>query len=765
MFKLFSAFRKDKVWDFNGGIHPPEMKSQSNGTPLRQVSLPQQFVIPLKQHIGAEGELCVRPGDRVLRGQPLTRGWGRMLPVHAPTSGTVSAIAPHSTAHPSALAEMSVIIDADGEDRWIERDGWSDYANKTREELIERIHQFGVAGLGGAGFPTGSKLRGGGDKIETLIINAAECEPYITADDRLMQDCAAQIIAGIRILAHILQPRQVLIGIEDNKPQAISMMRAVLADAHGIELQVIPTKYPSGGAKQLTQILTGKQVPHGGRSSDIGVLMQNVGTAYAVKRAVIDGEPLTERVVTLTGEAVTRPGNVWARLGTPVRHLLEDTGFCPSAEQMVIMGGPLMGFTLPWLDVPVVKITNCLLAPSASEMGDPEEEKGCIRCSACADACPADLLPQQLYWFSKGQQHDKATAHNLADCIECGACAWVCPSNIPLVQYFRQEKAEITAIRQEEKRAAEAKARFEARQARLERDKAARLERHKQSAVQPAAKDHAAINAALARVREKQRDAAQPIVVQAGAKPDNSEAIAAREARKAEARARKLALQDQDTGQLATEAHVQPAAEVVDPRKAAVEAAIARAKARKAEQQAAAPADLQPAAEVVDPRKAAVEAAIARAKARKAEQQAAAPADVQPATEAVDPRKAAVEAAIARAKARKAEQQAAAPADLQPATEAVDPRKAAVEAAIARAKARKAEQQAAAPADVQPATEAVDPRKAAVEAAIARAKARKAGQQEMTQSATNDDPRKAAVAEAIARVQARKASRQAVNEE
>ena len=636
MLKLFSAFRKDKIWDFNGGIHPPEMKTQSNGTPLRQVPLAQRFVIPLKQHIGAEGELAVQPGDHVLRGQPLTRGWGRMLPVHAPTSGTVVAIEPHATAHPSALPEMSVIIDADGEDRWITRDGWADYKNHSREALIERIHQSGVAGLGGAGFPTGNKLRGGGDKITTLIINAAECEPYITADDRLMQDCAAQIVEGIQILAHILQPQQVLIGIEDNKPQAISMMRAVLADCHGISLRVIPTKYPSGGAKQLTQILTGKQVPHGGRSSDIGVLMQNVGTAYAVKRAVIDGEPLTERVVTLTGESVGKPGNVWARLGTPVQHLLKHADFCPTSDQMVIMGGPLMGFTLPWLDVPVVKITNCLLAPSAAEMGEPEEEKGCIRCSACADACPADLLPQQLYWFSKGQQHDKATAHNLSDCIECGACAWVCPSSIPLVQYFRQEKAEISAIRQEEQRAAEAKARFEARQQRLEREKIAREARHKKAAVQPAAKDQDAIHAALARVREKQQQATQPIVIQAGAQPDNSAVAAAREARKAQARAAQAEKQQATT-------------ETVDPRKAAVEAAIARAKARKAEQ----PAEVAATAvdTTVDPRKAAVEAAIARAKARKAAQQ-----DISEPAANDDPRKAAVAAAIARVQARKAAQ-------------------------------------------------------------------------------------------------------------
>lgn len=674
MLKLFSAFRKEKIWDFDGGIHPPEMKTQSNGTPLRQIPLATRYVMPLKQHIGAEGELCVKEGDRVLRGQPLTFGRGRMLPVHAPTSGTVVSIAPHTVAHPSALSELSVIIDADGEDRWIDRDGWSDYRAQSREALIERIHQFGVAGLGGAGFPTGTKLRGGGDKIETLIINAAECEPYITADDRLMQDCAAQVVEGIRILAHILQPRDVLIGIEDNKPQAISMLRAVLAGSHDIGLRVIPTKYPSGGAKQLTQILTGKQVPHGGRSSDIGVLMQNVGTAYAVKRAVIDGEPLTERVVTLTGESVSRPGNVWARLGTPVRHLLDHAGFCPGSDQMVIMGGPLMGFTLPWLDVPVVKITNCLLAPSSTEMGEEQEEKGCIRCSACADACPADLLPQQLYWYSKGQLHDKAKAHNLADCIECGACAWVCPSNIPLVQYFRQEKAEIYAISMEDKRAAEAKARFEARQARLEREKAARQERHKQAAVQPAETDRDAIAAALARVREKKANAAETIEIPVGAKPDNSDAIAAREARKAEARAR----QAEKTKQ------AEPAGEI-DPRKAAVEAAIARAKARARQAENVQPAE--PAVEV-DPRKAAVEAAIARAKARKAAQSSVV---IEP--EAVDPRKAAVEAAIARAKARKAAQQAAQQEE-QTVAANDDPRKAAVAAAIARVQAKKAAQQA-----------------------------------------------------------------------
>ncbi len=421
MLNLFSRFRKDRIRDFSGGIHPPGMKTQSNGTPLRQLPLPGRFIIPLKQHIGHEGEICVKPGDKVLRGQPLTFGTGRMLPVHAPTSGVIEAIGPHMTAHPSGLAEMSVFIAPDGEDRWIERDGVADYRQLPREEVIKRIHQAGVAGLGGAGFPTGVKLRSGQHHTRTLIINAAECEPYITADDRLIQECAAEVVTGSRILAWVLRAETTLIGIEDNKPQAIAALKSALAGSNDLQLRVIPTKYPSGGARQLTKILTGLEVPHGGHSSDIGVLMQNVGTAYAVKRAIINGEPLTERVVTLTGAAISQPGNVWGRPGTPVSHLLHHAGFTPHRDQMVVMGGPLMGFTLPTLDVPMVKITNCLLAPSADEIGQGTAERSCIRCSACADVCPASLLPQQLYWFSRGREPGGSPAPPVHDCIARGA--------------------------------------------------------------------------------------------------------------------------------------------------------------------------------------------------------------------------------------------------------------------------------------------------------------------------------------------------------
>jgi len=715
MRNLFNFFKKDKIWDFDGGIHPPEMKTQSNGTPLRQIPLPERFIIPLKQHIGHEGEICVAPGDVVLRGQPLTFGRGRMLPVHAPTSGTVEAIAPHMTAHPSALSEMCIFITPDGEDRWIERQTVSDYRQLERAELVSRIHQAGVAGLGGAGFPTGTKLRGGLSGVNTLIINAAECEPYITADDRLMQDCADEILEGSRILAWILQSEKVLIGVEDNKPEAIAALKRALGDSTDLQLRVIPTKYPSGGAKQLTKILTGREVPHGGRSSDIGVLMQNVGTAYAVKRAIIDGEPLTERVVTLTGESVAQPCNLWGRLGTPVSHLLRQVGFAPAAGQMVIMGGPLMGFTLPALDVPMVKITNCILAPSASEMGNNEAEQSCIRCSACADACPANLLPQQLYWFSQGADHEKARSHHIDDCIECGACAYVCPSNIPLVQYYRQEKAELRAIDLEAQRTAQAKARFEARQERLEREKQAREARHEQAKRKVSASDQGEIAAARDRLKAKNSSDSETTDIPQAQQPDNTMVNAQREARIAQARAHQAEKQS-ETEPLTRQSG--------DPRKAAVEAAIARAKARKAEAKQSAEVD------AVDPRKAAVEAAIARAKAKKAAQNSES-AEPKAEAEPVDPRKAAVEAAIARAKAKKAAQNSES-AEPKAEAEPVDPRKAAVEAAIARAKAKKAEK-AAQSEPMAEETESDDPRKAAVAAAIARVKARKSAQQHVTQ--------------------------------
>ncbi|WP_159226397.1 electron transport complex subunit RsxC [Pantoea sp. 18059] len=775
MLNLFNFLKKEKVWDFQGGIHPPEMKTQSNGTPLSELPLPHRFIIPLKQHIGHEGEICVAPGDKVLRGQPLTFGTGRMLPVHAPTSGVIEDIGQHMTAHPSGLSELCIFLTPDGDDRWMPLDPLPDYRQHPRADIVQRIHDAGIAGLGGAGFPTATKLKGGLRGVKTLIINAAECEPYITADDRLMQDYAAEVLEGSRILAWVLQAEQVLIGIEDNKPEAIAALKQALGSERDLHIRVIPTKYPSGGAKQLTRILTGKEVPHGGRSSDIGVLMQNVGTAWAVKRAIINGEPITERVVTLTGEAIAQPRNVWSRLGTPISHLLHQVGFTPAPRQMVIMGGPLMGFTLPSLDVPVVKITNCILAPSASEMGNNDEEQSCIRCSACADACPAKLLPQQLYWYSQGGDHDKARAHHIDDCIECGACAYVCPSNIPLVQYYRQEKAELRAIDLEAKRTLEAKARFEARQARLEREKQSREARHEEAKQRVARTDTSELAAAKARVKARQT-----------AEPDEATLEAQREARHAQARLR----------QAEAQAETQPVTrQTVDPRKAAVEAAIARAKAKKTVPVDA--ADNQAEASV-DPRKSAVEAAIARAKAKKAAQaenaeapQAATDSAADAAPDAAaesDPRKAAVQAAIARAKAKKAAQAEGAEAP-QAATDSAadaaaesDPRKAAVQAAIARAKAKKAAQaenaeaQAAGDSAAEAAPDAAaetDPRKAAVQAAIARAKAKKAAQAEgaeapqaatdktaeaATDAAAETDPRKAAVQAAIARAKAKKAA-------
>ncbi|MGL6526190.1 electron transport complex subunit RsxC [Aeromonas hydrophila] len=703
MQSLLERIKAGTLWDFHGGIHPPENKDQSSLTPVVDAGLPPQLIIPVRQHAGPAGDLLVRVGDKVKKGQPLTRhDKGRFVPVHASTSGTITAIGHHTVAHPSGLDDLCITLTPDGEDAWGERQGRSDYWNLERGELLERIQQAGIAGLGGAVFPTHSKLDGRGQLTEILIVNGLECEPYITTDDRLMQEYADEIMDGIRVLKHLLKPKLTLIGVEDNKPAAIGELTRHATD-EDVLVKTVPTKYPSGGAKQTIELLTGRQVPKGGRAVDMGIMVLNVATVFAIKRAIIDGEPLISRIVTLTGDAFKKPGNAWVLLGTPVRWLLQRFELQPEADQRVIMGGPMMGFTLPHAMVPVVKATNCLLSPTRAELPPPGPEQACIRCSACADACPANLLPQELYWYSRAKEYDKAEGLNLFDCIECGACAWVCPSEIPLVQYYKIAKDDIREARAEAEKAERAKQRFEAKQARFEREKAAREARHAEAAAQrrqamTAAGGEDPVAAALARIKAKQ-DAA-PVGASELA-PDNSAMIAAREARKQEAIARRAAKAAAgEPGSVQTDA---PAVDGQDAKKAAIAAALARAKAKKAAQEPGEAAAVDSTAAMpqpdsaadADPKKAAIAAAIARAKAKKAaqaqgEEAVAKPAEVQDEGAAAKPEVTTVAAPAADAS--------------QPAADA-DPKKAAIAAAVARAKARKLAAEAAAQASPSPSTD------------------------------------------------------------
>ncbi|MEN3762696.1 electron transport complex subunit RsxC [Aeromonas veronii] len=812
MHSLLERIKAGTLWDFHGGIHPADNKLQSSQSPVVDAGLPPRLIIPLRQHAGPAGDLLVQVGDKVKKGQPLTRyAKGRVVPVHASTSGTITEIGNHTVAHPSGLGDLCVILTPDGEDEWGERNGKADYWNLERGELLERIQQAGVAGLGGAVFPTHSKLDGRGQLTEILIVNGLECEPYITTDDRLMQQYADEIMDGIRVLKHLLKPKLTLIGVEDNKPEAIEQLTRHATD-EDVLVKTVPTKYPSGGAKQTIELLTGRQVPKGGRAVDIGIMVLNVATVFAIKRAIIDGEPLIERIVTLTGDSFKQPGNAWVRLGTPVRWLLQRFELQPEAEQRVIMGGPMMGFTLPHAMVPVVKATNCLLAPTQAELPAPGPEQPCIRCSACADACPATLLPQELYWYSRAKEYDKAEKLNLMDCIECGACAWVCPSEIPLVQYYKIAKDDIREARAEAEKAERAKQRFEAKQARFEREKAAREARHAEAAAQrrqtmTAAGGEDPVAAALARIKAKQDAPITAIAATAEGLPDNSAVIAAREARKREAEARRAA-KLAESANSDTAAAAPQSAEAVDPasdpKKAAIAAALARAKAKKAAQAgesaepvtaeavatSAVDADQQKAE--VDPKKAAIAAAIARAKAKKAEangepvsadNSAVADAGSQgdapsAASEAVDPKKAEIATAIARAKAKKAAQQGdSAEGDLtatagtsesaatqsdapSAASEAVEPKKAAIAAAIARAKAKKLAQQGASTGaegtqgELSTSAETRD---------VALAKSEVTTSHSDTAASEAVDPKKAAIAAAIARAKAKKLAQQSAS--
>ena len=430
---------------FSGGLHPPDNKEWSAGKAIESCPLPPELVIPLSQHIGAPAEACVAAGDHVARGQLIGSAKGFVsVPIHASSSGEVVAV--EARPHPSGRDLPAVVLRPDGRDAWLEGLSSTDPETLSPDELRERIRAAGVVGMGGATFPTHVKLSPPPEKrIDTLILNGVECEPFLTADHRLMLEEPQRIVEGIRILRRILGVERTLIGIENNKPDAIAAMSAAVA-GENIEVVPLAVKYPQGAEKQLIVALLGREVPSGGLPMDVGVVVQNVGTAAAVATAVRGGEPLIERVATVTGPAVAEPKNLRVRIGTPLSHLVECCGGLKSEPAKIIMGGPMMGTALLSLDVPVTRGTSGVLLFGAGEV--PLRSEGpCIRCGRCVRVCPVRLMPTAIAAYARLDLIAEAEDFGAMDCIECGCCTYTCPASIPLVQAIRYAKGSILARR------------------------------------------------------------------------------------------------------------------------------------------------------------------------------------------------------------------------------------------------------------------------------------------------------------------------------
>jgi Na+-translocating ferredoxin:NAD+ oxidoreductase subunit C len=499
---------------FPGGLRLASHKDLSTTRPIAHLPLPRRLTLPLSQHIGLPAVPLVEAGERVYKGQMIAAAEGYIsAPVHASSSGTVVAIAELPIPHPSGLSAPCIVIETDGKDEWLPTlAGVDDVLQRDPVELRNLIRNAGIVGLGGAGFPASVKLNTGLERrIDLLVLNGAECEPYISCDDLLMRERAADIIAGLRILRHVLNAAQCVIGVEDNKPEAMEALRAALAQGpdEGIQVVAVPTRYPAGGEKQLIQVLTGLEVPSQGLPADLGILCHNVGTAAAVYQALTRGHPLVSRIVTVSGDGVTEPCNVEVPIGTPIAELIAFCGGYTRDVRRLLMGGPMMGIALHSDQLPVIKTCNCILAATDATLAPAQPQLPCIRCSECAVACPANLLPQQLYWHAHARDLDAVQEYDLFDCIECGCCAQVCPSHIPLVQYFRYAKTEIWDQEREREKADLARLRHEFRLERLEREKREKAERHKQKRKAldtPAGDDDprkAAIAAALERVKAR----------------------------------------------------------------------------------------------------------------------------------------------------------------------------------------------------------------------------------------------------------------------
>ena len=470
-----------KLFPVRGGIRPRGHKQMSANEAIRTPPMPGELFLPMHQHIGISARPLVEVGQSVQKGQVLGICAGGVVcksgitaPVHAPTSGTITRIDKQRAPHPSGLCELMVMLKPDGRDEWGQRPPPLDPARDGPEVLAVRIHQSGIVGLGGATFPTAAKLAARRDHVlHKLIINGAECEPYLTADDRLMREGAENIVDGIFILQRILGVPQVVIAIEDSRREALKAMRAAAALHRDMLVVEVPTRYPMGSEKHLIQALVGEEVPSGSLPADIGLLVNNVGTAYAVHQAVRFGRPLISRIVTVSGGAVKKPGNFDVLLGTRLSWLLKTCGGFSEKPEQILTGGPMMGQPLSDLDVPVTKATNGLLALTRDEVR-PGRHRPCIRCGACIDVCPCGLEPLELAALVRNEKIDTALEMGLRDCISCGACSYVCPSHIPLVQFFNYGKGRAIEIRRELVHADRLKRLSQERNAREEKKLAAR---------------------------------------------------------------------------------------------------------------------------------------------------------------------------------------------------------------------------------------------------------------------------------------------------